>query len=222
MKRIIAFLLTAITIVLSIFALTSCKKQNVRLQGYQFGKTEIIDAEVGTVIRFHPNEKFEYDVADFEKVKFTFKARGVNTTNQVEYKGFAYPPENARGNPELQYFEMTISSNIALDQTLFFKARGTLYEEPAGEERAKHGAPSIFWTFVIGIAMALVFTGFASVGLQIWDDTPGKIIVISANLLPIAGNIAAYSLWGVGRGIILSVFCAAIVGLTVFLGWNRD
>ena len=95
-------------------------------------------------------------------------------------------------------------------------------KEPAGEERAKHGAPSIFWTFVIGIAMALVFTGFASIGLQIWDDTPGKIIVISANLLPIAGNIAAYSLWGVGRGIILSVFCAAIVGLTVFLGWNRD
>ena len=106
----------------------------------------------------------------FEKVKFKFEARGPYTTNLTKYKGFAYPPENSRGNPDLQYFEMHIDDQLHEEQTLFFKARGTLLPEKSDDERAKHAAPSIFWTIVIGVLMTLVCTGSPSS-----DSTVGRM-----------------------------------------------
>lgn len=222
MKRIITVFLAAITVVLSLFAFTSCEKHRVSLHGYQFGKTEITTEGGKSTVRFYPDEDFGYDVADFEKVKFKFKARDPYTTNLTKYKGFAYPPENARGNPDLQYFEMHIDDQLDEEQTLFFKARGTLLPEKSDDERAKHAAPSIFWTIVIGVLMTLVCTGFTVLGLNSWEDAHGKVFVISANLLPILINIAVYNGWGISRGIIFSVCCVLTVGLTVFLARGMD
>ena len=221
MKRIFMLFLATVTIVFAALSLSSCEKHRVRLYGYQFGKTEITTGDSGSVIRFYPDGDFEYDVADFEKVKFTFKAKSIYNIEE-KYKVFAYPPENARDNPELQYFELTVGQKIEEEQTLFFKARGTLYEEQSEDERTNHGAPSIFWTFVIGIVLTLVSTGFVSFGLRIWEDIPGKITVFGTHLLLLLGNIATYNLWGVGRGIIISVFCVLTLAITVFLGINLD
>lgn len=225
MKRFITLFLAIITTILCVFALSSCEKRRMLTSDlFDSTKTEIIVGEGQTVVRFYPNESFEYDVADFEKVKFEFNAKDFYHGVAKEYKGFAYPPEGARDNPELQYFELTVDGKLKEEQTIYLtaRARGTLNKEQATAEKEKRGEPSIFLTFVVGIVGTLICVGAVSFGLQIWDDPQGKFMVAAANVLPICGNIAVYARWGVGRGIIISVFCAAIIALTVLVARNHD
>ena len=133
------------------------------------------------------------------------------------YKEFGYPPENARGNPELQYFDVLIEKEKISDDKpiLLVRAKGVFNTEKSDDTEKKDGTPSIFMTFVIGLIVLVVAVGVSVFGLQIWDDFQGRCTVIAANVLPAAAHIWAYFWWGTARGIILSFFCAAIIGLTV-------
>ncbi len=218
MKRVIMLILATLAVILSVFSLSSCKKQTrVDLLGYSRDGVEVFHENGNSIVRFYTDTDFGHDVADFEKVKIVFNLTYKNGEVIKRYKEFGYPPENARGNPELQYFDVLIEKEKISDDKpiLLVRAKGVFNTEKSDDTENKDGTPSIFMTFVIGLIVLVVAVGVSVFGLQIWDDFQGRCTVIAANVLPAAAHIWAYFWWGTARGIILSFFCAAIIGLTV-------
>jgi hypothetical protein len=219
MKRALLVFLTVFILVLSVFSLCSCeKKVRVDLLGYYRDGVVVTHEDGNSIIRFYKNPSFEYDVADFEKVKMKIAYyHFYNTTAEEEVRAFGYPPENARGNPELQYFEVVLeNTRVSLEKPVIHRnVKGVLIPEESDKLTNNSSTPSILMTFVIGLIVTVVAGGAAVFGLNLWDDPQGRFIVIAANILPIFLNIGSYILWGAGRGIILSFFCAAIVGITI-------
>lgn len=218
MKRLAMCLLTIITLALCVFSLSSCKKKiRVETVSYYKGGVTVMHDGSNTVIRFYKDPAFEYDVADFEKVKISFDHANEKGTRIKNYKGYAYPPENARGNTELQYFELVLENeHLPLEDPIHTNtAKGTLNNKKSEELKEKNNTPSIFMTFIIGIVGTILAVGSAIFGLHLWDDPQGRYVVAASIFIPICMNIATYFIWDTARGIILSFFCAAIIALTI-------
>ena len=219
MKRALLVFLSVVILVLGVFSLCSCeRKVRVDLLGYYRDGVEVTHQDGNSIIKFYKDPSFEYDVADFEKIKLkVVYSHFYNTTVEEEVTAYGYPPENARGNPELQYFEVVLEkAKVSLEKPVIHRnVKGILIPEEEDKLTNNSGTPSILMTFVIGLIVTVVAGGAAVFGLNLWDDPQGRFIVIAANILPIVLNIGSYILWGAGRGIILSFFCAGIIGITI-------
>ena len=219
MKRLALLMIVGVLLVLSAFSLSSCgeEKVTVKFLGYYKGGVEAFYEDGNSVIRFYKDPSFEYDVVDFEKVVIRFDQTDKKGKTEVKYKETAYPPENARGNDSLQYFEVVLENEkIALGYPIVCNsAKGVLIDEKGEEVKDERGVPSVFMTFMVGLVGTVIAGGVAIFGLQLWDDIQGRFVVVAANFMPVCFNIGIYFWWGVGRGIIISFFCVAILAITV-------
>ena len=125
-------ILATLAVILSVFSLSSCKKQTrVDLLGYSRDGVEVFHENGNSIVRFYTDTDFGHDVADFEKVKIVFNLTYKNGEVIKRYKEFGYPPENARGNPELQYFDVLIEKEKISDDKpiLLVRAKGVFNTE---------------------------------------------------------------------------------------------
>lgn len=220
MKRALFFFLATVTLVLCVFTLSSCKQNkwmNFYTRNYYDGGTTIERVEGGDVIcTVYMQADSEYDVDDFKKVKIKYRVLDSTGDSKTGLKtAKAYAPEGARGNPDLQYFTFVVKYDdiiMSSDQIYVAYAKGVLKTDETMTD--DDGVPSIFMTFVMGIVLTVVALIVACMGLAARDER-GLFYVVLANAAPIFLNIGMYFWWGAARGIIISVFCAATIALTI-------
>ena len=219
MKRKLIFFLAIAMLALCVFTLFSCKKwiRVDTLTYYEGGVTlEYDSTTITTTIKVKLDPTSGYDVDDFKDVKVTYCIVENKTDFSKRITKEALIPENARGNPDLQYFYI-ILENERIDPTNHFisvqETKGVLKADEIVED--DDSTPSVFGTIMLGLLIFVIAMIASCIGLATRDDLRGIILIAIAIILPIAINIAMYVAWGVARGIIVSVFCALIVASTI-------
>ena len=225
MKRILVFLLALVTLVSGLFVFTSCKQKKwtkfYTVSHFNGGATiERVDGEYIAKVYIRPDAG--YDVDDFSEVKIKYRICDKNGTSRTTPKTVkAQIPENARGNPELQYFYFVLTDkniNREKDRISVVHGKGVLKTDETMTD--DDGVPSIFLTIIIGIVMTAVAFGATCLGISVWDEE-GMFVLGSANAVPIFFNIGVYSWWGTARGIIISIFCVITLALTIMV-WKAN
>lgn len=219
-KKILPLLLAILTLVLGVFSLSSCKdkrKVDIDLLSFYENGTEVVYDDGQMTLRFYIDPDFGYDVTDFEKVKIKFKYDRSSET--VTVKKDAHVPDGARGNPELQYFYVILDSmSIEEDRPVsVMSASGVFTDRLAEEDAEKQGRFTVFGTFMLGLGMLVIGFGMFYFGFSVRDDRRGLILMALGELLPIIVNVAIYTWWGPGRGIIISIFCALNIAAAILV-----
>ena len=211
MKKALLCFLATLTLVLNIFALTSCKKaERITLLGAARDGITVEDKGRESVVRFYVDPNGGYDVADYEdvRIKFTYEQLG-NSKKTVKEK--AQVPENARGNPELQYFYVVVDDPNLDDEgnISIYWAKGTFAPEELVEEQESK-MPSIGVTFIIAIVGGAICLGLICLGLAVRDDIRGKVLIGIGLVFPPVSTVFSFISWNVGRGVIFLVFTLII------------
>ena len=221
MKRRLTFLLALLMLVLCVFTLFSCKQNKwIRvdtLTYYEGGtKLEYDSESITTTIKVYLDPTSGYDVDDFKKVKVVYCI--VDSTNEFSkrIRKEASIPENARGNPDLQYFYIVLENERIDPESNYISVQKTKGVLKADETMTDDSStPSVFGTIMLGLLIFVLAMIASCLGLATRDDLRGIILIAIAIIIPIAINIAMYVAWGAARGIIVSIFCALIVVGTI-------
>lgn len=216
MKKKALLLLLAFMTLISVFSLSSCKDKrrvDIDLIGYYDNGVEVVYEFGQKTVRFYIDKSAGYDVTDYEKVKIKFKYGDTTETKE------GLVPDGARGNPELQYFYVIPdSTNIPPDDPIYvMSAKGVFTDKLAEEDAEKQGRLSVFGTILMGVGLLVLGFGTFYFGFSVRDDTRGQILMVLGELVPIIVNVAVYSWWGPGRGIIISIFCALNIAAAIFV-----
>ncbi|MBQ3589565.1 MAG: hypothetical protein II980_03850 [Clostridia bacterium] len=215
MKRKLTLLLVLALLMLCVFTLFSCKKwiRVDTLTYYEGGtKLEYDSSTITTTIKVYLDPTSGYDVDDFKEVKIKYCVVEGKDNFSKKITKEASIPENARGNPDLQYFYITLENERINPDNHFISVQETKGVLKADETMTDDSStPSVFGTIMLGLLIFVLAMVPSCLGLATRDDLRGIILIAISIIIPIAINIAMYVAWGVGRGIIVSIFCALIV-----------
>lgn len=218
MKKKISLFFIIPMLVLCLFTLSSCKQKkwvSVDLLNYYENGIIIEYSKGTTTLKFYMDPTSGYDVDDYKEVKITYRiVDGDDYSKRITKK--AYAPEGARGNPELQYFYIVLEKTKIDPEDKFIsmnKAKGVLKsDETMVDDPSTASIPQVL---LIGVIVLVIASIASCLGLSTRDDGRGQALIVIANVLPIAINIYMYVVWGALRGIIFSIFCVAIIAVTI-------
>ena len=225
MKKFMKILLT-IFVFISCFFISSCEKRElVTIQVVNEGKPEVSHVDGDSHIKFHVKVAEGYDVADLviAEVKFYFDKKEDTPFRAFRSKK-AIVPENARGNPDMQYLTVVLKNiEIPLDQWVqVTRITASIDANKVGldlenDTIKRVRTPSIFMTFIIGIIAAVVGFGLVLFGLNFFGDNFANIVLVAGIVGPLGFVIWSFLDWGMARGIILSIFYVLLVVATIYV-----
>lgn len=226
MKRLFALLLMLILLLCSL-SFTACGKKYVEAH-LMCESLEIIHEGGDTIFKFYVTALEGYDVADLDHVRIKFRyERKVGAIFMETRIKNAEIPENARGNPDLQYVTVTIKNKEVMEDSYVPIVWIETRVNPATvgideEDEAVKTLPSIFSCILIAIVGFAAAVGILIFSLSLLSDQRAQYIFAFDLLIPLALTIFVFTRWGVARGIIFAVFYLLFVFVTVRAIKNLD
>ncbi len=227
MKKIFPLFLAVILLLLSLLALSSCEQDETRIEletieGYD-GEVEITHEKGNSVIKFYIDQTQGYDVADLENIKVKFRyTRDEDHIFVRSTKLRGTVPEDARGNPEKQYFTVEIKDvEIPEDRHIYVVwAKATLDNTTLEDSEVVVDEPvlSIGQVVLLGVLGLVILCVLLFAGMSFLDEELVKFLIGAALVIPLIAVVIAYIVLGAVRGLILTGFFVVflIIALLMF------